>query len=78
MNPVGRTKIFIRGLVSSVENLSDLWKEMIDSVGSAIGDWKSFYLLVKKSRPSYRFLFSEREEFYRLGSTKSKVKCYIL
>jgi IS605 OrfB family transposase len=62
----------------NVENLSDLWKEKINLFSSTIDDWKSFYLFVKKSRHSYRLLFSEKGKFYRLNSTKSKIKQFCL
>ena len=62
-------------------DLPNRWKKEVDNLRLVLKDWKEFYQYVKKSKFSYRFLFEEskfHQTVFRLKSTKSLIKCYIL
>lgn len=75
-----RHKVDIVFLKFCLRHLSNHWKNEI-SHNSLIKSWKDFYNYVKKSKISYRFLFKEQQfdkKFFRLKSTKSLIKYYVL
>lgn len=53
------------------------WKDRLGDIPNNIMNWKDLFKWVKKSKYSYRFLFSENEKFFKLKSHKSLVKVYI-
>jgi len=64
----------------NIGSLDDHWKKTLKDTLNSIKSWKQLYEWFKKSKTSYRFLFSKDKFFgnsFRLFSVKSKLYRYI-
>jgi len=63
----------------NIDYLNFRWKDCFGNISSSIDSWTSLYQWLKKSKASYRFLFSPKnEKFFKLNSWKSLTNRYIL
>jgi len=63
----------------NIDQISFQWKDRLSDIPNNINSWKSLFEWTKKSKSSYRFLFSPNgEKFFNLFSRNNLSKRYII